>query len=95
MGEFRLAPVVDGEALWGCSVPLRTSRVTARQEAILRCIADYQRVHRQTPSLMVIADDVGLRDPGSVTYQIEQLVAKGLLRRNAGKQRAIELVPLE
>ncbi len=65
--------------------------LTERQRTILAMIHDHVSAHGYPPSVREIGDAVGLRSPSSVHAQLETLEAKGYLRRDATKPRALEL----
>jgi repressor LexA len=65
--------------------------LTARQRAILEVIQAHAGTHGYPPSVREIGEAVGLSSPSSVHAQLEALEAKGYLRRDAAKPRAMEL----
>ncbi len=65
--------------------------LTARQRTILAMIHAHVTEHGYPPSVREIGDAVGLRSPSSVHAQLESLEAKGYLRRDPTKPRALEL----
>jgi repressor LexA len=69
-----------------------TSELTARQRTILEMIHTHVDLHGYPPSVREIGDAVGLRSPSSVHAQLETLEAKGYLRRDPTKPRAIEVL---
>jgi repressor LexA len=71
-------------------VPAR-DELTDRQRRILEVIHDYLDEHGYPPSVREIGQEVGLSSPSSVHAQLETLEAKGFLRRDLSKPRALEL----
>ncbi len=67
------------------------SPLTERQRAILEVIHAHVDLHGYPPSVREIGDAVGLKSTSSVHAQLETLEAKGYLRRDATKPRALEL----
>lgn len=65
--------------------------LTDRQRAILEMLHDHQAAHGYPPSVREIGDAVGLASPSSVHAQLATLEAKGFLRRDPTKPRALEL----
>ena len=65
--------------------------LTDRQRAILAVIRSSLEEHGYPPSIREIADAVGLRSTSSVHAQLETLEARGYLRRDGAKGRAVEL----
>ncbi len=63
-----------------------------RQYQVYEAIRTHIAEHGFAPTLREIGDLVGLKSPSSVKHQIQSLQDHGLLRVNAGKGRAIELI---
>lgn len=94
MSEFELARVESGRASWlgpRQGELIEPVRVTPRQWAILKFIAAYQREEGMSPTLDEIAGAVWLANRGAAGYQVNQLVAKGLISRPARSKRALVL----
>lgn len=66
--------------------------LTDRQRKVLHAIRAHVREHGFAPSFREIGEAAGLKSPSSVKHQLEALADKGLLRMNANKGRAIELI---
>ena len=66
--------------------------LTPRQLEIVRFIRDYTAEHSYAPTMQEMADHLGVSRP-TVFEHIEALEAKGALRRERQKSRAIELAP--
>ncbi len=71
--------------------PANTPDLTSRQRSILEMIHRHVEAHGYPPSVREIGDAVGLRSPSSVHAQLETLEAKGYLRRDPTKPRALEM----
>ena len=71
--------------------PVNTADLTARQRRILEVIHDHLDARGYPPSVREIGDAVGLSSPSSVHGQLAQLEAKGFLRRDPTKPRALEV----
>ena len=65
--------------------------LTQRQTAILEMIHAHLDARGYPPSVREIGDAVGLSSPSSVHAQLAQLEAKGFLRRDPTKPRALEV----
>ncbi len=96
-GQFTLGRVEQGEVSWEtlrqaeARAPIVPVRVTPRQWRVLRFLAAYRRQHNGMPSFAQIGAEVGLKSRGAVSYQLDQLEAKGLIWRARGRYSAIVL----
>jgi repressor LexA len=68
-----------------------SDELTDRQRAILDMLHEHQAAHGYPPSVREIGEAVGLASPSSVHAQLATLEAKGFLRRDPTKPRALEL----
>ena len=66
--------------------------LTARQRLILETIRASVTDRGYPPSMREIGESVGLTSTSSVTHQLSALEAKGYLRRDPHRPRAIEVV---
>lgn len=66
--------------------------LTRRQHLVLEAIRDYMEKYGFAPSFREIGTVAGLKSTSSVKHQLQVLEEKGLIRVNANKGRAIELV---
>jgi len=66
--------------------------LTMRQRRVLEVIRNSVDRRGYPPSMREIGDAVGLASPSSVSHQLNALVAKGYLRRDPNRPRAIEVV---
>lgn len=69
--------------------------LSPRQSEILAVIQALMNDHGYAPSMREIGAAVGLTSTASVKYQLEILEAKGFIRRDVSKGRALELTPDE
>lgn len=69
--------------------------LSQRQSEILSVIQSSMAEHGYAPSMREIGAAVGLTSTASVKYQLEILEAKGFIRRDELKGRALELTPDE
>lgn len=67
--------------------------LSPRQSEILSVIQASMNEHGYAPSMREIGAAVGLTSTASVKYQLEILEAKGFIRRDESKGRALELTP--
>jgi repressor LexA len=65
--------------------------LTWRQRKILRAIRESVQKRGYPPSMLEIAEAVGLTSTGSVSYQLSTLQRKGYLHRDVGRARTMEL----
>ena len=72
-----------------------TAGLSPRQAEILAVIQASMNDHGYAPSMREIGAAVGLTSTASVKYQLEILEAKGFIRRDESKGRALELTPEE
>ncbi|MDT5042808.1 MAG: repressor LexA [Actinoplanes sp.] len=68
-----------------------TADLTARQRRILEFIRDWGERYGYPPSVREIGEAVGLVSPSSVAYQLKALEAKGFLRRDPNRPRAVDV----
>ena len=68
------------------------SGMTTRQRRILATIADSLKTRGYPPTMREIGEAVGLTSPSSVKYQLTSLEAKGYIRRDPNRPRAMEIV---
>jgi repressor LexA len=66
--------------------------LTARQRRVLETIRDSIDRHGYPPSMREIGEAAGLASPSSVSHQLRALEAKGFLRRDPNRPRAIEVM---
>ena len=66
--------------------------LTVRQRRVLEVIRNSVDRRGYPPSMREIGDAVGLASPSSVSHQLNALVAKGYLRRDPNRPRALEIV---
>ena len=71
---------------------INTMSLTDRQRNIINAIQNNIKIHGFPPSFREIGEAVGLRSPSSVKHQLRTLEDKGILRINANKGRAIEIL---
>ncbi len=67
------------------------SGLTPRQRRVLDVIRDSVERRGYPPSMREIGEAVGLTSVSSVSHQLKQLQAKGLLRRDPNRPRAVEI----
>ena len=72
-----------------------SAQLTDRQRKVLDAIKAHVAAHGFAPSFREIGEASGLKSPSSVKHQLQVLADKGLIRMNANKGRAIELVEEE
>lgn len=68
------------------------SGLTRRQRRVLECIRESVETRGYPPSVREIGEAVGLNSPSSVAHQLKALEAKGLLRRDPNRPRAMEVL---
>ena len=65
--------------------------LTLRQRRILEVIADMIEKRGYPPSIREVGEAAGLASPSSVAHQMRALEAKGLIRRDPNRPRAMEV----
>lgn len=66
--------------------------LTLRQRRVLEVIRDSVGSRGYPPSVREIGEAVGLNSPSSVAHQLKALEAKGFLRRDPNRPRAMEVL---
>jgi repressor LexA len=66
--------------------------LTARQRRVLEVIRESVEGRGYPPSVREIGEAVGLNSPSSVAHQLKVLEAKGVLRRDPNRPRAMEVL---
>ena len=71
-----------------------TQKITKKQRLVLEFIDDFLKDHDYSPSYREIMSGVGLSSVSAVAEHIENLVAKGALKKVSGVARSLEVVDL-
>jgi repressor LexA len=87
--DFELDAEAAEAALAGRSA---AEGLSERQIAVLKVITTSVQERGYPPSIREIAQQVGLSSPSSVAHQLATLERKGILRRDANRPRAIDVV---
>ena len=66
--------------------------LTLRQRRVLQVIRESVDARGYPPSVREIGEAVGLNSPSSVAHQLKVLQAKGFLRRDPNRPRAMEVL---
>jgi repressor LexA len=72
--------------------PIDADGLTLRQRRILEVIKDTVERRGYPPSIREMGDAVGLASSSSVAHQLKMLEAKGFLRRDPNRPRALEVL---
>ena len=72
--------------------PVDENGLTTRQLKILQAIKNAMEERGYPPSMREIGEAAGLASPSSVKYQLEALEAKGWIRRDPSRGRALEVL---
>ena len=75
--------------------PMSKNELSSRQKLILDVIKESIETNGYPPSMREIGEAAGLASSASVSYQIDALVEKGYIRKDATKGRAFEIVENE
>lgn len=78
-----LIPMPDG--------PSDLDGLTPRQRRVLEVIRDAVATNGYPPSIREMGDAAGLASPSSVSHQLKALEAKGFIRRDPNRPRALEV----
>ena len=70
-------------------------KITKKQKLILDFLISYMEENGDSPSYREIASGVGLSSVASVAEHIDNLVEKGVLRKNPGEARSLEVLDFE
>jgi repressor LexA len=66
--------------------------LTWQQRAVLQAIRDHVATHGYPPSIREIGEAVGLASTSSVTHHLTVLCARGYIRRDERRPRALVIV---
>ena len=70
-------------------------KITKKQKLILDFLISYMEENGESPSYREIATGVGLSSVASVAEHIDNLIEKGVLRKNPGEARSLEVLDYE
>lgn len=70
------------------------NKLTKKQALIIDFIKDFTAAHGESPSYREIMTALGLTSVSAVAEHVENLVAKGALRKTPGAARSLEVVDL-
>lgn len=70
-------------------------KITKKQKLILDFLISYLEENGESPSYREIATGVGLSSVASVAEHIDNLIEKGVLRKNPGEARSLEVLDYE
>ena len=71
--------------------PADTDGLTLRQRRMLQLIQEAISQHGYPPTIRELGEAAGLASPSSVSHQLRALEAKGFLRRDPNRPRALEV----
>ena len=83
-GEISVSELPDG--------PPDESGLTLRQRRVLEVIRDSVKTRGYPPSMREIGEAVGLTSSSSVAHQLRKLEARGFIRRDVNRPRAVEIL---
>ncbi len=86
-----LAKQLSGGAVTQLPDSVDAVGLTLRQRRILEVIADMVEKRGYPPSIREVGEAAGLASPSSVAHQMRALEAKGLIRRDPNRPRAMEV----
>jgi repressor LexA len=66
---------------------------TRKQKEVLDFVEQYLRAHGYAPTLREIGEALGLSSVATVYQHLKHLEAKGLIRREGGRARQVEMTP--
>jgi len=93
-GSRRPRPATDGAQVHDLpDGPPDATGLTPRQRRVLEVIRDAVAQRGYPPSVREIGEAVGLTSSSSVAHQLKTLQAKGYLRRDPNRPRAVEVLP--
>ena len=71
---------------------MKTQKLTKKQLAVFDFIADFSEENGTSPSYREIMEGLGLTSVSAVAEHIDNLVAKGALRKIPGEARSLEIL---
>lgn len=72
-----------------------SNKLSKQQTLVLQFVKRFKAENDYSPTYREIGDALGLSSSSTVSYHLQQLAAKGYVRINEGRQRAITLVKKE
>ena len=95
-GEFlalrTLSPSIDLFGFIIYNYNIMATKLTKKQLAVLEFIQDFTEEKGLSPSYREIQSGLGLSSVASVAEHIDNLVAKGVLQKNPGAARSLEIL---
>ena len=67
-------------------------KITKKQQAVLDFLQDYMEEKGVSPSYREIMAGLGLSSVSAVAEHVDNLVAKGILKKNPGEARTLEIL---
>lgn len=67
-------------------------KITKKQQAVLDFLQDYMEEKGVSPSYREIMSGLGLSSVSAVAEHIDNLVAKGIIKKNPGEARTLEIL---
>ena len=71
---------------------MAVTKLTKKQLAVLNYLEDFLEENGYSPSYREIMNGLGLTSVSAVAEHIDNLVAKGVVRKNPGEARSIEVL---
>ena len=71
---------------------MKGQKLTKKQLAVLDFIRDFTEENGHSPSYREICEGIGLSSVSAVAEHIDNLVAKGALRKTSGEARSLEVL---
>ena len=71
---------------------MKTTKITKKQQAVLNFLEDFTEENGYSPSYREIQAGLGLSSVSAVAEHIDNLVAKGVLRKVPGAARSLEVL---
>ena len=69
-----------------------TPVIYKRERDLLEFISQFMQKHGYAPTLAEICDGLGLRSPATVHEHIQNLIEKGVLKKDEGVRRGLEII---
>lgn len=67
-------------------------KITKKQQAVLDFLQDYMEENGVSPSYREIMNGLGLSSVSAVAEHVDNLVAKGIIKKNPGEARTLEIL---
>ena len=82
---------MKGISMGAPNSPSGTRKGVERRRRIVAFVASYHEANRRPPSIREIGQEIGVPNPGLVSYHLDRLEADGILSRSYNSARSVML----